>query len=43
MGQAAGTAAAIASKNQSRNVREVSTDNLRAILKEQGAIVDGTH
>ena len=43
MGQAAGTAAAIASKNQFQNVREVSADNLRAVLKEQGAIVDGTH
>jgi len=43
MGQAAGTAAAIASKNQYKNVREVATDKLRAILKEYGAIVDGTH
>jgi hypothetical protein len=43
MGQAAGTAAAIASQNRYENVRDIPADNLRAVLKEHGAIVDGTH
>lgn len=42
-GQAAGTAAALLSSDKQRNVRDINTDALRSRLKEQGAIVDGTH
>lgn len=43
MGQVVGTAAALMVKDGYGNVRDVSADNLRTVLKEQGAIVDGTH
>lgn len=43
MGQAAGTAAALMAKEDFVNVRDVSVEQLRGTLKEQGAIVDGTY
>lgn len=43
MGQAAGTAAAMCAAERIPDVREVRVDRLRARLKEQGAVVDGTH
>lgn len=42
-GQAAGTAAALLVQSRQPNVRDMDTNALRARLKEQGAIVDGTH
>ena len=44
MGQAVGTAAAMASEqNLLEDVRQVRVDALRSRLKEQGAVIDGTH
>jgi hypothetical protein len=43
MGQAVGTAAAMAVAASCVDIRDVSTSNLRARLKEQGAVLDGTH
>jgi len=43
MGQAAGTAAALMVNNSSENVRDVSVEQLRATLKQHGAIIDGVH
>ncbi len=44
MGQAVGTAAAMASSaNQLEDVRTVQVGALRERLKEQGAVIDGTH
>ncbi|HSI39023.1 MAG TPA: FAD-dependent oxidoreductase [Xanthobacteraceae bacterium] len=44
MGQAVGTAAALASAaNRVEDVRDVPVSALRARLKEQGAVIDGTH
>lgn len=44
MGQAVGTAAALASSaNRVEDVRDVPLGSLRARLKAQGAVVDGTH
>jgi hypothetical protein len=42
MGQAAGTAAAMASADSLSDIREVPVEALRERLREQGAIVDGT-
>jgi hypothetical protein len=42
-GEAAGTAAAMASLRGIRDVRDVPIDELRQTLKDQGAILDGTH
>jgi hypothetical protein len=43
MGQAVGTAAAMAIAAGCVDIREVSVSNLRAKLKEQGAVLEGTH
>ena len=44
MGQAVGTAAALASEaNVVEDIRSVRVDALRKRLKEQGAVIDGTH
>lgn len=43
MGQAAGTAAAICTTAGVSDVRHIKIDELRATLKEQGAVLDGTH
>lgn len=43
MGQATGTAAAIYSRSKLRNMRDVPMSDLRATLKSQGAILEGTH
>ncbi len=43
MGQAAGTAAAMCAADGIDDVRAVRVDKLRARLKEQGAVIDGTH
>ena len=44
MGQAAGTAAAMArSANNFESIRSLSLDALRARLKEQGAVLEGTY
>ncbi len=44
MGQAVGTAAALASSaNQLEDIRTVQVGALRERLKEQGAVIDGTH
>ena len=42
-GQAAGTAAAICARHRFRDVRYVDVQLLRSTLREQGAILDGTH
>lgn len=42
MGQAAGTAAAIAIKQYGSQVRDVDTTNLRATIGAQGGVVTGT-
>jgi hypothetical protein len=42
-GQAAGTAAALCLANRWHDMREVALPELRARLKAQGAIIDGTH
>jgi hypothetical protein len=42
-GEAAGTAAAICAKKKHGDVRKVDVAELRAVLKRQGAVVDGTH
>lgn len=43
MGQAAGTAAALFRSDEADDMRSLDTGRLRAVLKEQGAILDGTH
>jgi hypothetical protein len=44
MGQAVGTAAGMASTaNRFDDVREIAVEPLRTRLKEQGAVIDGTH
>ena len=44
MGQAAGTAAGMATTaNRFEDVREIAVGPLRTRLKEQGAVIDGTH
>lgn len=43
MGQAVGTAAAMCTANGTRAVREVPLDQLRRQLKDDGAVLDGTH
>jgi len=42
-GQAAATAAALACAGGLTNSRDVDVAGLRAVLKEQGAVLDGTH
>jgi hypothetical protein len=42
-GEAAGTAAALCLANRWHDMREVAVPELRARLKAQGAIIDGTH
>lgn len=43
MGQAAGTAAAMCITHGLQNVRDIRLDMLRQTLKQQGAVIDGTH
>jgi hypothetical protein len=43
MGQAAGTAAALCVAKDYQNVRDLKSDDLRQLLKTQGAILNGTH
>lgn len=43
MGQAVGTAAAMVCENDLATVRDVPVPDLRARLKAQGAVIDGTH
>lgn len=43
MGQAVGTAAAMVCENGLPNVRDVPVPDLRARLKAQGGVIDGTH
>lgn len=43
MGQAAGTAAAIAAKEGLKDMRNVRIDSLRQLISSQGGVVDGTH
>ena len=43
MGQAVGTAAAMVSKSNHHDVRQVPVEALRSRLKAQGAVIDGTH
>ena len=40
-GQAAGTAAALSVKNE-KAIRNIEIDELREMLREQGAILEGT-
>lgn len=43
MGQAAGTACALYRAEGLNDMRALDTDRLRSVLKEQGAVIDGTH
>ena len=43
MGQAVGTAAALTSSTQAGRLRDLPIGDLRARLKEQGAVLDGTY
>lgn len=43
VGQAAGTAAAVCAAAKLTNVRDIKIDDLRTMLKRQGAVLDGTH
>jgi hypothetical protein len=43
MGEAVGTAAALAASAGCRDIRDLPIQALRAKLKEQGAVLDGTH
>lgn len=43
MGQAVGTAAAMAAATGCNDIREIPVSSLRAKLKEQGAVLDGTY
>lgn len=43
MGQAAGTAAAMAVREGLENVRDIRIDTLRESIASQGGVVDGTH
>ncbi|QDZ12748.1 FAD-dependent oxidoreductase [Devosia ginsengisoli] len=43
MGQAVGTAAALTSSTQAGSLRDLPIGDLRARLKEQGAVLDGTY
>jgi hypothetical protein len=43
MGQAVGTAGALASSTQAGSIRQLPVGELRARLKEQGAVIEGTY
>jgi hypothetical protein len=43
MGHAVGTAAALSVAGGFRDIRDLPVQRLRAVLKEQGAILDGVY